>query len=185
MVENIHKDITQRMEKALGVLKNEFSKIRTGRATPAILDSVKVDYYGTLTPLTQMATINAPEPRMLIVQPWDMSAIGEIEKAIQKSELGLTPQNDGKIIRLPIPPLTEERRKDLVKVINKFGEECRVNIRNVRRDGMEAVKKAEKDKAISQDDSKRAQEKVQAMTDDYIKKVDTLIASKSKELLEI
>src|ERR1051326_3260518 len=111
------------MEKALSLLKNEFLKIRTGRATPAILDGVRVDYYGTVTPLTQMATISAPEPRMLIIQPWDASALGEIEKAIQKSELGLTPQNDGKIIRLPIPPLTEERRKDLVKVIHKFGEE--------------------------------------------------------------
>jgi len=185
MVDNIFKDVTDRMEKALGTVKAEFGKIRTGRASPAILDTIRVDYYGTMTALNQMATVNAPEPRLLIIQPWDASAIGEIEKAIQKSELGLSPQNDGKVIRLPIPTLTEERRKDLVKVVNKFAEEGRVAVRNVRRDGMEALKKAEKDKSISQDDHKRAQEKVQTLTDDYIKKIDALVQSKSKEILEI
>ncbi|HLG20108.1 MAG TPA: ribosome recycling factor [Bdellovibrionota bacterium] len=185
MLDGVSKNSTDHMEKALKILKDEFSKLRTGRASPAILDVVRVEYYGTVTPLNQMASINCPEPRMLVVQPWDVSSISAIEKAIQKSELGLNPQNDGKIIRLPFPPLTEERRKDLVKVAHKIGEESRIAVRNVRRNSMEEIKKLEKDKKISEDDGKRGQHKIQEITDHYIKKVDMLVDSKSKEILEV
>ena len=185
MIDPVTKTTLDHMEKALKVLKDEFSKLRTGRASPAILDMVRVDYYGTMTPLTQMATVNTPDARMLVVQPWDISAIPAIEKAIQKSELGLSPQNDGKVIRLPIPPLTQERRKDLVKVVNKLAEDSRIAIRNVRRNAMEELKQGEKDKKLSQDDHKRGQAKIQETTDVYIKKVDTLVETKSKEILEL
>jgi ribosome recycling factor len=182
MVEEIYKDVTEKMEKALLALKAEFQKIRTGRASTAILDAVRVDYYGTPTALTKMASVSAPEPRLLVIQPWDQSSLQSIEKAIQTSDLGLTPQNDGKIIRLPIPPLTEDRRKDMVKLIHKFAEEARVAVRNIRRHALEEAKKHEH---ISEDDKKRAQVKIQTMTDDYVKKVDALAGVKSKEVLEV
>ncbi|MFH1018374.1 MAG: ribosome recycling factor [Pseudomonadota bacterium] len=182
MLENIYKDVTEKMEKALSGLKGEYSKIRTGRASPALLDTIRVDYYGNPTPLTKMATVSAPEARLLVIQPWDQSSLQAIEKAIQKSELGLTPMSDGKIIRLPIPPLTEDRRKDLVKLVHKFAEEGRVGVRNIRRHAMEDLKKEGK---ISEDDQKRAHTKIQTITDDYVKKVDALTQAKSKEVLEV
>ncbi len=185
MFEDLIKAETDHMEKAMKMLKDEYLKLRTGRASPTILDTLRVDYFGTPTPLKQMAAVSAPEARLIVIQPWDASAISEIEKAIQKSELGLSPQNDGKVIRLPIPTLTEERRKELVKVVNKLAEDCRVAIRNVRRTGMEDLKKAEKDKKASADDVKRGQTKIQEMTDGYIKKVDQLAEGKSKEILEV
>ncbi len=185
MFEAFEKTLKEHMDKAFATLKHEFARLRSGRATPALLDGIRVDYYGTPTALNQMASINVPEPRLLVVQPWDQSSLATIEKAIQKSDLGLTPQNDGKIIRLPIPALTEDRRKDLTKVIHKHGEDCRIAIRNIRRTGMEDLKKMEKDKKISQDDHKREEKKVQEMTDGYIKKVDESVEGKSKEILEL
>jgi ribosome recycling factor len=185
MLEELYKDINDRMEKALVALKHEFGKVRTGRASTALLDTIRVDYYGNPTPLTQMATVSAPEPRLLVIQPWDISSLHAIEKAIQASELGLNPQNDGKIVRIPIPPLTEERRKDLVKLVNKFAEEGRVAIRNARHHGMEELKKGEKDRKISQDDLKRGQTRIQQLTDDHVKKIEALVAAKSKEILEV
>ncbi len=184
MFEETMKNLEDHMEKTLKVLGDEFSQLRTGRASSALVDSITVDYYGTSTPLNQMATISTPEPRMLIVQPWDQSAIGEIEKAILKSELGIVPQNDGKFIRLPIPSLTEERRKELVKLANKYGEDTKVAVRNVRRQGMDDLKQAEKDKKISEDDHKKGQQKIQELTDAYVKKVDEIVGQKSKEILE-
>lgn len=179
------KNLEIHMDKALKVLKDEFAKLRTGRASTALIDGVRVDYYGNPTPLNQMATITAPEARLLVVQPWDPGSLSDIEKALQKADLGVAPQNDGKIIRIPIPPMTEERRKELVKLVHKYGEECRVAVRNVRRTGMEELKAAEKEKKITADDHKRGQTKIQELTDGYIKKVDQLVESKSKEILEV
>jgi len=185
MLDQIMKNLQSHMDKALVVLKDEFSKLRTGRASTALIDGVRVDYYGSPTPLNQMATISTPEARLLVVQPWDPSALPLIEKALQKADLGVSPQNDGKLIRIPIPPMTEERRKDLVKLVHKYGEECRVAIRNVRRQGMEELKTSEKDKKMTQDDHKKGQTKVQELTDSEIKKVDQLVDLKSKEILEV
>ncbi len=185
MFEAITKNLENQMEKALKVLRDELAKIRTGRASPALLDSVRVSYYGTITPLNQMASITTPEARLLVVQPWDLSAISEIEKAILKEDLGVAPQNDGKVIRIPIPPLTEERRKELVKLANKFAEECRVAVRNVRRNGMDELKRAEKEKKLSEDEQKRGQTKIQEMTDAFIKKIDTIVEAKAREILEV
>jgi ribosome recycling factor len=185
MFEELEKKIRQEMEKTIAGLKNEYARLRSGRATPALLDGIRVEYYGALTPLNQMATVNAPEARLLVVQPWDPSALQAIEKAILKSDIGLSPQNDGRIIRLPIPALTEERRKELGKVVNKFAEEARVSVRNHRRDGMEDLKKMQKDKKVSEDDSKREEKRIQEFTDSYIKKVDEVAAAKSKEILEV
>jgi ribosome recycling factor len=185
MLDQIQKNLQTHMDKALAVLKDEFGKLRTGRASTALIDTLRVEYYGTPTPLNQMATITAPEARLLVVQPWDPSALGEIEKTLMKADLGVSPQNDGKLIRIPLPPMTEERRKELVKLIHKHGEECRIAIRNVRRNGMEELKTAEKDKKMTQDEHKKGQTKVQELTDSHIKKVDQLVESKSKEILEV
>lgn len=185
MLDQVMKNLTAHMEKAQASLKEEFAKLRTGRASIALVDGIRVDYYGTPTPLNQISTITAPEPRLLVIQPWDPGALSTIEKALQKADLGVSPQNDGKIIRVPIPPMTEERRKDLVKLVHRYGEECRVAIRNIRRTGMEELKNAEKDKKMSQDDHKKGQTKVQELTDNHIKKVDQLIEIKSKEILEV
>ena len=185
MTDTLIKDLTEKMEKGLKVFQDELTKIRTGRASAGMLETVRVDYYGTPTPVSQMASVNVPEPRLIVIQPWDQSALPLIEKAIQKSDLGIVPQNDGKSIKLPIPALTEERRKDLVKQVNKLAEECRAPLRNIRRAGMDELKKAEKDKSITEDDSKSLQDKVQAMTDATIKKVDQFSEKKSKELLEV
>lgn len=185
MVDDIYSDLKDRMDKAVASLVKGFGKIRTGRATPALLDGLNADYYGTPTPLAQMASITAPEPRLLMIQPWDAQAMGEIEKAILKSELGLTPQNDGKVIRISIPTLTQERRKELSKLVKKNGEDAKVAIRNIRRDANEMLKDLKKDKEISEDDQKKAEEQVQKITDDFIKQVDAAAAAKEKEIMEV
>jgi len=176
--------LNMEMEKSLDSLKREFSRVRTGRASIALLDGIKIDYYGTLTPLNQLATLSVPEPRLITIQPWDATAVKEIEKAIQKSDLGLTPVNDGKIIRVAIPPLTEQRRMELVKVVKKMAETCKVSIRNHRRDINEELKRLKKDKEISEDDFFKGQKEVQDITDEYIKKCDELTLAKEKEILE-
>jgi ribosome recycling factor len=172
------------MEKSLDSLKREFSKVRTGRASISLLDGIKVDYYGTQTPLNQLATLSVPEPRLITIQPWDAAVIKEIEKAIMKSDLGLTPANDGKLIRVSIPPLTEQRRVDLVKVVKKMAENCKVSIRNHRRDINEDLKQKKKDKEVSEDEFFKGQKEVQDITDNYIKTCDELTQAKEKEILE-
>lgn len=173
-----------RMEKVLGDLQHEMANIRTGRASVSLLDNVKVDYYGTPTPVNQLATLHVPEASLLTLQPWDASQIGAIEKAIRAADLGLNPSNDGKLIRVPIPVLTEERRKDLVKKLHHVAEEHRVALRNIRRDANDAVKKLSKDKTISEDEDRRAHEEIQKMTDGHIQKLDTAAKTKEKEILE-
>jgi ribosome recycling factor len=175
----------QKMEKAVEVIQREFTSIRTGRATTALLDGIKVEAYGSPMPLVQVASLSAPEPRLLVVQPWDQTLIPEVEKAIQKSDLGLTPTNDGTVIRLPIPQLTEERRKDLVRLVKRVAEEGRVAIRNVRRDSNEDLKKREKEKEISEDESRRLTQQVQDLTDKYIKEMDGILTEKEKEIMEV
>ena len=185
MEENILKDIEAKMEKTLSSLKTDLNKVRTGRASLSLFDDIRVDYYGTQTPLSQVATLSVPEPRLITIQPWDTSVTAEIEKAILKSELGLTPSSDGKIIRLLIPRLTEERRKELVKVIKKMAEATKVALRNIRREANEQLKGLEKNKKIPQDQLHQMMEKVQTSTDKYIEKVDAALAVKEKEILEI
>ena len=185
MDENVTKDVEAKMEKTLSTLKADLGKVRTGRASLALFDQIRIDYYGTPTPLQQAATLAVPEPRLITIQPWDTSIIGEIEKAILKSELGLTPMNDGKIIRISIPRLTEERRKELVKVVRKMAEASKVALRNIRRDANEHLKTLEKNKKISQDQLRQWMEKVQITTDKYIEKADGVLSAKEKEILEI
>jgi ribosome recycling factor len=184
-IKDVEANGKQRMEKVLSDLQHALATIRTGRASVSILEPVKVDFYGTPTPLNQVATLHVPEPSLITLQPWDVSQIGAIEKAIRSSDLGLNPSNDGKIIRVPIPPLTEERRKDLVKHLHKIAEEHRVSIRNIRRDTNEALKKLLKDKTISEDEERRALEEVQKLTDSYLQKVDQAAKVKEKEVLEL
>jgi ribosome recycling factor len=185
MIDEIFEDLKDRMGKSIESLKREYSRLRTGRASISLLDGIKVSYYDTLTPLNQMASLAVPEPRLIVIQPWDKTAIEDIEKAILKSELGLTPINDGKAIRISIPPLTEERRKELVKVARKMSEENKVAIRNIRRDANEMLKDLKKEKEITEDDLYRSQEEVQKTTDQFISQVDELCAAKEKEILEI
>ncbi|MEZ4845449.1 MAG: ribosome recycling factor [Bdellovibrionota bacterium] len=185
MIDALIQNSQTQMNKSVTSFTDDLAKLRTGRATPSLLDKVMVDYYGTPTPIAQMAAINIPEARLITIQPWDATSLGEIEKAIQKSDLGLTPQNDGKILRIPLPPLTEERRKDIVKQAGKEAEEARVAVRNIRRSGMDELKSALKDKKISEDDQKKGQDKLQAITDESIKKIDTLLDKKSKEIMEV
>ena len=184
MIESIYQETRDNMGKSIDALKNEFNRVRTGRASLTILDGIRVDYYGTLTPLNQMATLAVPESRLITIQPWDVSVIKEVEKAILKSDLGLTPSNDGKIIRISIPPLTEERRKELVKVINKISEDHKIAVRNIRRDSNELLKGLKKDGDISEDDAFKAQDQVQKITDEYIKLIDDVNKDKEKEILE-
>jgi ribosome recycling factor len=184
-VKEIEASIRTRMDKALADLQHDMSTIRTGRASLSILDNLRVDYYGTPTPLNQVANLHVPEPNLITIQPWDVSQIGVIEKVIRTSDLGLNPGNDGKIIRLPIPPLTEERRKELVKKLGGVAEHHRVAVRNVRRDGNEAVKKLFKDKKITEDDDKKAHDEIQKLTDAYMDKIDTASRTKEKDILEI
>ena len=174
-----------KMQKTIQVFQSELRSIRAGRANPQLLERVMVDYYGTPTPLTQMGNVSAPEPRMLLVSIWDQSALSLVEKAIQKSDLGLNPSNDGKVIRLIIPELTEERRKDLTKLVAKTAEEAKVAIRSIRRDAMDHVKKQEKDSVITEDDLKIAEKKIQESTDESVKTVDELAAAKDKEIMEV
>ena len=184
-VKEVEANMKTRMEKAISDLQHEMATIRTGRASLSILDHIRVDYYGTPTPLNQVANLHVPEPSLITIQPWDVSQIGPIEKAIRTSDLGLNPANDGKIIRLPIPPLTEERRKELVKKLHGVAEHHRVAVRNIRRDGNEAVKKLLKDKKITEDDDKKAHDEIQKMTDTYMEKIDTASKTKEKDILEI
>ena len=185
MLDDVYTEVDHKMERSLAALRKELSRIRTGRATLTLLEGIDVDYYGTSTPLTQMATVAAPESRLLTIQPWDKSQLGLIEKAIQRSDLGLTPQNDGRLIRLAIPPLTAERRKDLVKKVKKIGEDAKVALRNVRREGNETLKDLEKSKDISQDDLRRGQDHVQKITDRFISQVDGVLNGKEHEILEV
>ena len=172
------------MDKSVTALKNELKRIRTGRASLSILDAIRVDYYGTLTPLNQMASLSVPESRLIIIQPWDVSVIKDVERAILKSDLGLTPNNDGKVLRISIPPLTEERRKELVKVVHKITQDHKVSVRNIRRDSNELLKSLKKDGEISEDDAFRAQDQVQKITDEYIELVENEYKEKEKEILE-
>jgi len=173
------------MEGAIDALKKDFGSVRTGRASLSLLDGIMVDYYGTLTPLQQLASLSVPESRQIAIQPWEQRIIPEIEKAIMKSDLGLTPSNDGKFIRINIPPLTEERRKQLVKVVRKRAEEAKVAIRNIRRDTNEELKKLEKEKHLSEDDAKKSHDEIQKLTDSYITKVDEVLKHKENEIMEV
>ena len=183
--ETVLLDSEERMEKAIATLEREFGRLRTGRASTNLVDTIKVDYYGTPTPISQLASVAVPDSRTITIQPWDRGAFGGVEKAILKSDLGLTPVNDGKIIRISIPPLTEERRKELGKVARKYGEEAKVAVRNVRRDANDQLKKLEKDKAISEDELKKATDDVQKLTDKFVAKVDEKCQAKEKEIMDL
>lgn len=184
MPQAVKKNAEERMEKAIGALKRDLATLRAGRATPALLDRVQVEYYGAPTPVAQLANINTPDSRTLFIQPWDKSSIAAIEKAIMKSDLGLTPSNDGSAIRITLPPLTEERRTELVKTTKKFGEDAKVAIRNIRRDANDDIKKLEKT-TISEDESRRHQEDIQKTTDRFIAEVDKVLVAKEKEIMEV
>jgi len=184
MIEETYQETRDRMGKTITVLKNELKRIRTGRASASLLDGIKLDYYGTATPLNQTATIAVPESRLITIQPWDATIIKVIEKAILKSDLGLTPSNDGKLIRIAIPPLSEERRKELVKQVHRSCEEHKVAVRNIRRDANELLKGFKKDGDITEDDAFKAQDQVQKITDEYIEKIDEVYKEKEKEILE-
>ncbi|MFH1077166.1 MAG: ribosome recycling factor [Pseudomonadota bacterium] len=184
MIEKIYDESKKKMDKVVETLKHDLTRLRTGRASLSLLDGIRADYYGTPTPLNQLATLAVPESRLITVQPWDTTSIGSIEKAILKSELGLTPMNDGKIIRITIPPLTEERRKELVKIVRKTVEAHKVSIRNIRRDENEELKLMKKDGNIAEDESFKGQEKIQKITDDYIETIDSIGTDKEKEVLE-
>ena len=185
MFKDIFATHEDKMKKALEALRREYSSLRAGRATPALLDKVNVDYYGTPTPVNQVANVSVPEARMITIQPWEKTMLGAIEKAILKSDLGLTPNSDGTIIRLNIPQLTKERRTELAKTIGKKAEDARVAVRNIRRDANDAIKKLEKEKVPTEDDSKKAQEDMQKVTDKYIKEIDNTMAAKEKEIMEV
>lgn len=185
MTEEVIADLGREMEQTLAKFRRELARTRTGRASTALLDGVMVDYYGTKTPLNQLAGITVPDPRLLLLQPYDKGALHEIERSIQQSDLGLTPVNDGKVIRIPIPELTAERRRDLVKHLHKVAEEYRVSVRNHRRDAIDMLKALEKDKEITEDDLHRAQEKVQQATNEYIERVDKVLKAKEEEILEV
>jgi ribosome recycling factor len=184
-LKDIFGQLKTRMEKAVEDFRKEMASVRTGRASVHMLDGITVDYYGTQTPLNQMGNVSAPEPQIITVQPWDVSQLGAIEKAIRSSDLGLNPMNDGKLIRVPIPVLTEERRKDLVKHLHKVLEEHRTAIRNIRRDGNDGIKKAMKDKKITEDEERRALEELQKLTDDEIKKMEEMSKGKEKEVMSL
>ncbi|MBA3036052.1 MAG: ribosome recycling factor [Desulfobacterium sp.] len=184
MIESLFQELRENMGKSIAALQNELKRVRTGRASLSILDGIRVDYYGTLTPLNQMASLAVPESRLITVQPWNISAIKETEKAILKSDLGLTPSNDGKIIRISIPPLTEDRRKKLVKIVHKMCEEYKVAVRNIRRDSNELIKGFKKDGEIAEDAAFKAQDGVQKITDEHIALIDKIYKEKEKEILE-
>ncbi|HLE32776.1 MAG TPA: ribosome recycling factor [Bacteroidota bacterium] len=185
MVKNILHDAEQRMNKAVEVVREEFVKIRTGKATTALLDGVKVDYYGTMTPLKQVANISTPDAHTISVQPWEKGMIQPIEKAILNANLGLNPATDGTVIRVPIPPLNEERRRELVKLVKKFAEDGKIAVRNIRRDAIEHLKKTEKQEHISEDERKRAEQETQKFTDKHVKDIDNLVVLKEKEIMEV
>jgi ribosome recycling factor len=185
VIHSVIDDAKVHMQKAVEATKREFGGIRTGRATPALLERITVAYYGVPTPVTQVATVTAPDPRLLVVQPWDKSLVKDVERAILKSELGLTPSTDGTVIRLPIPSLTEERRRELVKVVRKHAEEGRVAIRNIRRDHKDKVEHLEKSGKVSEDDSRRGVDELQKLTDRHVKEIDTLLSAKEAEIMEV
>jgi len=179
------KEFERKMDKTLEVLASDFGTIRAGRANAQVLDRITVEYYGAPTPLNQVGTISSPDPRTLVIQPWDTTLLRAIEKAIQTSDLGINPQNDGRVIRLAFPQLTEERRKDLTKQVRKYSEEAKVAMRNIRRDGMDYIKKAQKKGEMTEDDQKKAEKDIQELTDKFTKRIDEMCASKEKELMEI
>ncbi|MCX7839098.1 MAG: ribosome recycling factor [Anaerolineae bacterium] len=185
MIDDVKADAENRMKKSIEAFKRELVGIRTGRASPALVEPLKVDYYGTPTPLQQLAAVSAPEPRLLVIKPFDQSALSAIEKAILKSDLGLTPINDGKLIRLPIPPLTEERRRELTKVVRKHAEEAHIAIRNIRRDALKDLEEMEKEKLISEDQHFKGKEVLQELTDKYIAQVDQIAKAKEAEIMEV
>jgi ribosome recycling factor len=185
VIEDFIQDATRRMDRSIEAAHDHFNTVRTGRASAALLDRIQVDYYGTATPLKQLATINAPEARLLTIQPFDPSSIKTIERAIQESDLGLTPSNDGKVIRLPIPQLTEERRRELVKVVRQMAEESRVAVRNVRRDVMHDLKELVHNGDVGDDEERRAEERVQKLTDEHVKRIDELLKGKEAEIMEV
>ncbi len=185
MIDLILEESEDKMKKSIAAFRRELATIRTGKATTTLLDGIKVDAYGQSMPLNQVASISVPEPRMILVQPWDQTIVSDVEKAIQKSNTGLVPNTDKNVIRLPIPPLTEERRVELVKLVKKHAEEARVSVRNIRRDSNEHLKKAQKDGEISEDDSHKAVDKVQKLTDRYVEEVDKVLAQKEKEIMEV
>lgn len=185
MNEDIFARLQKEMDQSVSALRKDLAKIRTGRASTALLEHIVVEYYGATTPLNQLATLSAPEPRLLVIQPYDQSVMGDIEKAILKSDLGLTPNNDGKIIRVPIPQLTEERRRELVKHVKKVAEEFRVSVRNHRRVAVEQLKESEKKKEMNSDDFKHGQDRVQKITDDFIGRIDKIIKAKEEEIMEV
>jgi ribosome recycling factor len=184
-VQKVYSDLEKKMKTSLDAFRKELNSIRTGRASLSLLDGITVQYYGVPTPLNQVATLSVPESRLITIQPWDGSVIGEVERAILKSDLGLTPSSDGRVIKIPIPALTEERRKQLARLVKKLGEDCKVAIRNVRREGNDDIKSLEKDKKISEDELRRAQDQVQKLTDKYIAMADQVSAQKEKEVMEI
>ncbi len=185
MSEHVKNLAREKMKKSLAALRDDFNTIRTGRASSALFDKIRVDYYGQKTPLNQVATISTPEARLVVIQPWDKALLGEIEKAIQTSELSVNPNNDGKVIRINIPPLTEERRKEYVRIARNMAEQCRVAIRNVRREANEELKKLQKSGDLSEDLEKRGEDDVQALTDEYVEQVNTLLEKKEQEILEV
>jgi ribosome recycling factor len=185
MLDLVYADAEERMEKVIAAFQRELATLRAGRATPALLDRIEVEYYGTATPLNQLAGVTAPEPRLLVIQPWDKQSLGDIEKAIMKSDLGLTPNSDGSVIRLAIPMLTEERRKELVKFVRKKAEEAKVGIRNIRRDSNDEIKKFEKSSDITEDERKIGLDRVQEITDKKIAEIDQTLEVKEKEMLEV
>lgn len=185
MVKYTLNDANERMEKSIKVLRDDLAGVRAGRANPKLLERVLVDYYGTMTPINQLANISVPEPRLLVIAPWDANTISEIEKAIQKSDIGINPTNDGKVIRLAFPELTEERRKELVRIIKKMGEESKIAIRSIRRDANDQLKQLEKDSEITEDELKSAEKDVQKLTDEYTEEIDKVIEEKEKEIMEL
>lgn len=185
MINDVVKEMRTGMDKAIDNFKSELTKLRTGRASTAILDGIRVNYYGTPTALSQVASLSAPEPRMIVIQPWEVNILKDIETAIQKSDLGLTPMNDGKIIRLKIPDLTEERRRDLTKVVKKIAEECRVAVRMARREANDMTKELLKEKEITEDDNKKAGDQIQKITDEYSAKIDQMAAAKEKDIMTL
>jgi ribosome recycling factor len=184
-MKDVLKDTRDRMQKSVESIKNEFRTLRTGRASAALFEKIRVDYYGQMTPLSQVSNISIPEARLVVIQPWDRNLIGEIEKAIQKSELSLNPSNDGKVIRLSIPPLTEQRRKDLVKVAKNTAENGRVAVRNIRRDAIDSLKELEKEKLISEDERKNGEQEIQKLTDEHVKIIGELLDEKEQDIMEV
>ncbi len=185
MSQEVIEECKKEMEKAAAALRKDLSRVRTGRASTGLLEGLTVEYYGARTPLNQIASLSAPDPRLLVVQPFDKSVIGEVERAILRSDLGLTPQNDGKLIRIPVPELTEERRRELVKHVRKIAEEFRVSLRNHRREGIEMLKELEKDKDISEDERRQGQERIEALTKQYVEKIDSILKAKEQEIMAI